>query len=295
MSVRALVRNHHSLIFDLDLEVWGRRVYSPTSRTPARHRVDPTSPARRSSTNRTERISSAPSAGLRGSSRATSLLAISRCECLARAEGRATHAIAGADPIRVPRDGPMQLILDAATAKEACPRSAAGEVDLRTFARALGQLGHYVWLRSCVPSNSKKEGLRLKHSFLVCGTGGRAALAPARPRPPPPPAAGAPSAAPPAVALIIPRAGAGLVVIDPHFREQFLVANASETYAQLCSYLPPVFAGSASDVANIVGLMCREVAAMFAQQGRTCPPWREHKAMVTKWLPSKAVDEEVEA
>ena len=56
-----------------------------------------------------------------------------------------------------------------------------------------------------------------------------------------------------------------------------------------------MFVGSAGDVVNIVGLMCREVAAMFALQGRTCPPWREQNAMVTKWLPTKAVDEEVDA
>jgi hypothetical protein len=64
-----------------------------------------------------------------------------------------------------------QLVLDAAAVKMDCRKS--GEVDLRAFARQLGQLGHYVWLRNCVPSSSKKEGLRLKHSFLVCGKGGR--------------------------------------------------------------------------------------------------------------------------
>ncbi len=34
-----------------------------------------------------------------------------------------------------------------------------------------------------------------------------------------------------------------------------------------------------------------QVSTMFALQARTCPPWREKRAMMNKWLTTAVIDE----
>lgn len=54
--------------------------------------------------------------------------------------------------------------------------------------------------------------------------------------------------------------------------------------------MPDTFIGTAQQLAPLVMLLCGELQAAFDEQGRTCPPWRQFKSMLSKWVPAKARD-----
>lgn len=77
------------------------------------------------------------------------------------------------------------------------------------------------------------------------------------------------------------------VVVDPSFREQFKLGISSARYRAALS-IPEEFVGGAGRLTALVEFLCSEMAAAFAAVGMTLPPWRHHRAMLSKWLPSRA-------
>lgn len=71
-------------------------------------------------------------------------------------------------------------------------------------------------------------------------------------------------------------------------RDQFHIPQATEAYQELMRQLPSEFVGMASRLVPLVQLLCEEMGAAFDARFMTCPPWRQAKAMLSKWLPTKA-------
>ena len=80
------------------------------------------------------------------------------------------------------------------------------------------------------------------------------------------------------------------VIVDCHFRDQFRISQHTQQYQQVLNCLPEVFIGSAARLGPLVEFMCSEMAAAFKEQSVTCPPWRQARSMVSKWLPTKSHD-----
>ena len=73
-------------------------------------------------------------------------------------------------------------------------------------------------------------------------------------------------------------------VVDPVFREQFVIAKPTPRYASLLSSLPDVFIGPFENLTPLVLFLCAEMAASFKETGGSClPPWRCTTSMLSKW------------
>ena len=83
------------------------------------------------------------------------------------------------------------------------------------------------------------------------------------------------------------------VIVDCHFKDQFRIGQHTQQYQQVLTCLPEVFVGSATRLAPLVELLCSEMALAFKERGVTCPPWRQPRSMISKWLPAKAQDHSV--
>ena len=70
-------------------------------------------------------------------------------------------------------------------------------------------------------------------------------------------------------------------------RDQFEIPQNTETYAEVLQILDKEFVGTSSRLASLVHVLCGEMGAAFEDGGLPCPPWRQCKAMLSKWLPSK--------
>ncbi|KAF6266452.1 hypothetical protein COO60DRAFT_1633045 [Scenedesmus sp. NREL 46B-D3] len=83
---------------------------------------------------------------------------------------------------------------------------------------------------------------------------------------------------------------AQLFVIDPSFRDAFLLSNATPAYQFLWEQLPRLFVGTADQLVTVVEFMCSQMELVFAETAASCPPWRTASSMTSKWLPSSADD-----
>ncbi|KAG2496404.1 hypothetical protein HYH03_005631 [Edaphochlamys debaryana] len=82
------------------------------------------------------------------------------------------------------------------------------------------------------------------------------------------------------------------VVVDPAFREQFLVAGmpADSAYAAACASLPLVFAGTIGTLNALVCLLTQTLIQDATARGLELPPWRSQAALLSKWLPRRFAD-----
>ena len=78
-----------------------------------------------------------------------------------------------------------------------------------------------------------------------------------------------------------------MVVVDPHFQSQFSVVAPTARY-NAALQIPEYFVGSLSRLANLVSFLCREMAASFQVTKFSLPPWRQRRAMLSKWQPLRA-------
>ena len=142
---------------------------------------------------------------------------------------------------------------------------AAGGPDPEALARVLRALGHAVTLRSglgapAAPAAATPDCLRnLRHSFLAVTQAGAAG-------------------------------SNATLIVDPRYRDQFIVAASTPAYDALLASIPPVFVGCAARVASLTEALCAEMAAAFASRGVALPPWRRPAAMLTKWRPRRSED-----
>lgn len=167
-----------------------------------------------------------------------------------------------------------QLLRDSEQALEIALHGEA--VDLHAFAEVLASRGHLVCLRTGRPSNAAQVALR--HTFVVAGVTGCSQEADA-----------SPGSSPDSSSCCTPTA-AQLFVIDPSFRDAFLLSNATPAYQRLWEQLPGLFVGTADQLVAVVEFMCMQMQLVFAETTASCPPWRTASSMISRWLPSSADD-----
>lgn len=73
------------------------------------------------------------------------------------------------------------------------------------------------------------------------------------------------------------------IIVDPHFRCQFVLAAPSPRYAALQRLLPQTFVGTREQLEQVVEWASREMAWSFKEAMLALPPWREQGAMLSKW------------
>ncbi|PRW58535.1 hypothetical protein C2E21_2841 [Chlorella sorokiniana] len=88
------------------------------------------------------------------------------------------------------------------------------------------------------------------------------------------------------ISVCLPDAGCtGLetFVVDPNFKDTMSVAHPTPRYAALLDSLPAAVVASKPCLHRAVGIVAREMARSFADQGSDLPPWRTHQALLSKW------------
>jgi hypothetical protein len=81
------------------------------------------------------------------------------------------------------------------------------------------------------------------------------------------------------------------VLVDLNFRDHFVLPHSTGWYAKLLAALPNDWVGTAAALAPLVGLMSAGMRLCFKQAGVPLPPWREGRAVLSRWLP-EAYEEE---
>lgn len=81
-----------------------------------------------------------------------------------------------------------------------------------------------------------------------------------------------------------------LYVVDPNFRDQFVIARTTYHYEKVMDCVPQTFVGRGKKLLPTVQLLCSEMSVAFAQQQLEMPPWRKRKSMMSKWMPDKKTD-----
>lgn len=73
-------------------------------------------------------------------------------------------------------------------------------------------------------------------------------------------------------------------VIDPQFRDQFLLGKHNVEYEDLLRFVPPEFVGSALRLQAIVSVICAQMTKVYQELGISLPPWRRPRAVLGKWF-----------
>jgi uncharacterized protein (TIGR01615 family) len=134
--------------------------------------------------------------------------------------------------------------------------------DLVAAAQALG---YSVKLRDCVGGGQGAQCLQnLRHSFLILSPSAHSRSSRGR--------------------------YAEEIIIDPTFRDNFVIAHPSARYSAVLEALPLVFIGTLSKVQPLVEALCSEMSLAFKAAGIVMPPWRSLRSMMTKWLPRRSLD-----
>lgn len=79
-------------------------------------------------------------------------------------------------------------------------------------------------------------------------------------------------------------------IVDTNFREHFRIPHPTTTYAALLNAIPEEFVGTAAKLQPLVQLITQQMTQAFTKQGLTCPPWRQAKSVLSKWLPARSKD-----
>lgn len=73
-------------------------------------------------------------------------------------------------------------------------------------------------------------------------------------------------------------------VIDPQFRDQFLLGKQNIEYDNLLRVVPLEFVGSALRLQAIVSVICAQMTKVYQDLGISLPPWRRPRAVLGKWF-----------
>jgi len=73
-------------------------------------------------------------------------------------------------------------------------------------------------------------------------------------------------------------------LIDPQFRDQFLLGKYNEEYEQLLKIVPQEFVGSPLRLQALASVICAEMANVYLSLGISLPPWRKPHAVLGKWF-----------
>eukprot|EP00775_Hariotina_reticulata_P010319 gene10319-10476_t len=85
------------------------------------------------------------------------------------------------------------------------------------------------------------------------------------------------------------------LVVDPCFRELFVISHPTERYQSVLDALPGTLVLLESRLYHLVEALCNETSVAFQDQCMTCPPWRGFLPMLDKWLSKNKVDIVVDA
>lgn len=83
-------------------------------------------------------------------------------------------------------------------------------------------------------------------------------------------------------------------IVDPTFKEQFVIAKSTSRFAAILAAVPQVFVGPEDHLGLLVSFLCTEVATAFKMMGSVLPPWRQASSVLSKWRPRKSLDERVD-
>lgn len=72
-------------------------------------------------------------------------------------------------------------------------------------------------------------------------------------------------------------------IVDPSFRDNFLLHEPTRRYAALLETLPDVLVAPHSTLECIIRFMALELSHSFTARGISLPPWRRSKSLLSKW------------
>lgn len=75
----------------------------------------------------------------------------------------------------------------------------------------------------------------------------------------------------------------GRYLVEPYFRAQFVIQSPTNRYSEVLRLVPEEYVGPFDRLAELVKVVCREMADAFARTGRPLPPWRNCDRVVSKW------------
>lgn len=78
-------------------------------------------------------------------------------------------------------------------------------------------------------------------------------------------------------------------IIDPQFRDQFLLGKHNLEYEELLRAVPLEFVGSALRLQALAAVICAEMTKVYQELGIALPPWRRPHAVLGKWFDTTAM------
>mmetsp|Transcript_10561 Transcript_10561/g.30077 ORF Transcript_10561/g.30077 Transcript_10561/m.30077 type:complete len:334 (-) Transcript_10561:15-1016(-) len=153
-----------------------------------------------------------------------------------------------------------KLLQDTMTERQACVER-NGTCNLDLLAERLRDLGHDVMLRNGIGGGSGYHCLvNLRHRFMY----------------------------------VLQPSDDGteeeLIVVDPNFRDQFLISSCTPRYQAVLNSLPLEFVGTKHQLVGTVALLCDEVQFAFVENRLRVPPWRQLRSVLSKWFPASVRD-----
>jgi len=128
----------------------------------------------------------------------------------------------------------------------------ARQIDVTTFCQDLVKLGYSA---TVVSSNEKDKPIdkyrcfsKLRHSFII-----------------------------------LQKEEEQIVIIDPNFRDQFVISRPTEKYEKILSFVPRIFIGDWALLFNQVLVISGEMTESFKEKKISLPPWRRQNSILSKW------------
>ncbi len=150
---------------------------------------------------------------------------------------------------RIPKGWQRRLYFDVTYLERNCDD--AQQIDVPTFCQDLVKLGYNATI---VSSNDKDKPMdkyrcfsKLRHTFIILKDDGQS------------------------------------VIIDPNFRDQFVISRPTEKYEKILSFLPRIFIGGWALLFNQVLVISAEMTESFKQNKFSLPPWRRQNSILSKW------------
>ena len=72
-------------------------------------------------------------------------------------------------------------------------------------------------------------------------------------------------------------------IVDPLFKDQFVIAHPTERYSSLLACIPSTLILPEDHMEPLVAFICKEMTAAFKTTQTEIPPWRKLTSMLTKW------------
>lgn len=158
----------------------------------------------------------------------------------------------------------VQVLNEVQDIKSSFTRRRSESLTPSVLAGALSELGYKASLRTSVGGKNEQLFLELHHKFVVLKIEGS-----------------------------LPEEDDAEIVVEPSFREQFLILNPTARYCQILGLVPEVYVGTVKRLEDLVQLLCKEMARAFTSKGRTLPPWRRSKSVISRWKPKIFKDEKI--